>query len=378
MSRLANPSFCVLALALLGACSGRRSDDRIPVELLPPREAPPPSKGGEPDTDPDADIKAQAIDAALPVAAPSPLIQRAECLKGTCTLSRWVPDEMQKTLHDRGEVVIWEEVIADKAKVVFPGDKEIEIAGVVLEGSVGVVLREEKNPEPIKVAQWQGFRAPGGGVTLSVLYGQRARIALVVAVTSAGDTLAKHIERWNKDKKAFEWKERQKRFLSIDFAKIEDLAWGKGAYHARLGWDLSKAPEGAASGPQAKAGESEDTPALAVNLLRFSRDAPLFEHVHDRERECLAILEGNGELMLKLGTSAKATADGSAGSAAPSEMNVPVESGTVVCIPSGMRHAWRPSGKEAFFAIQVFCPPGPEQRFKMLAGKPWKERRPGP
>lgn len=375
MTRLANPPRWVLGLALLGACSGHRSDDRIPVELVPPRESRLPSQRGEGDADPDADITAQPIDPALPTAAPSPLIQRSECLKGTCTLSRLVPDEMQQTLHDRGEVVIWEEVIADKAKVVFPGDKEIEIAGVVLEGSVGVVLREDKNPEPMKAGPWQGFRAPGGGVTLSVLYGQRARIALVVAVTGAGDTLAKHVERWNKDKKAFEWKERQKRFLSVDFAKIEDLAWGKGAYHARIGWDLSKAAEGAAVGPQAKAPEGEDTPALVVNLLRFSKDAALFEHVHDRERECLAVLEGNGELMLKLGAGAKVTADGSA---APSEMNVPVEPGTVVCIPSGMRHAWRPSGKAAFFAIQVLCPPGPEQRFKMLAGKSFRERSAAP
>jgi mannose-6-phosphate isomerase-like protein (cupin superfamily) len=178
-------------------------------------------------------------------------------------------------------------------------------------------------------------------VTLTALAGKRARIALVVAVASEGETLARHIERLNKDKKAFEWKDRPRRFVSFDFAKAEDLAWGKGAYHARLGQDAS-------------AGESEEKPAMAVNLLRFSSDAPVFEHVHDKERECLGIFEGSGDLMLKPGES---------------EMNVPVEPGTVVCIPSGMRHAWRPSGKAAFFALQVYVPPGPEQRFKLLAGK---------
>ena len=34
-----------------------------------------------------------------------------------------------------------------------------------------------------------------------------------------------------------------------------------------------------------------------------------------------------------------------------------------------VRHAWKPSGKAPFLAIQVLAPPGPEQRFKTLAGK---------
>jgi hypothetical protein len=123
------------ALALLFACSGPRTDGK-----LPPGEGSA-SKGKAADLD--ADIKPQAIDPALPTASPAPLIQRAECLRGTCTLSRWVPDEMQQSLAERGEVVLWEEYIDDKARVVFPADKEVELAGVVLEGSVGFLPREE-------------------------------------------------------------------------------------------------------------------------------------------------------------------------------------------------------------------------------------------
>ena len=105
---------------------------------------------------------------------------------------------------------------------------------------------------------------------------------------------------------------------------------------------------------------------MVVNLLRFSRDAAVFEHVHEKERECLAIFEGDGELSLKLPPGTGTASDGSAGH---SPMGVPVQPGTVVCIPSGMKHAWKPSGKAPLFAIQVYAPPGPEQRFKLLAGK---------
>ena len=64
--------------------------------------------------------------------------------------------------------------------------------------------------------------------------------------------------------------------------------------------------------------------------------------------------KGEGELLQK---------------AAAGDERAHVRAGIVTCIPGGVRHAWKPSGKAPFLAIQVYALPGPEQRFKKLAGK---------
>jgi hypothetical protein len=46
-----------------------------------------------------------------------------------------------------------------------------------------------------------------------------------------------------------------------------------------------------------------------------------------------------------------------------------LHAGAVVAVPIGVRHAWIPSGKERLFAVQMYHPPGPEQRFKELAAQ---------
>jgi mannose-6-phosphate isomerase-like protein (cupin superfamily) len=80
----------------------------------------------------------------------------------------------------------------------------------------------------------------------------------------------------------------------------------------------------------------------------LSKDAPVAEHVHDKEVECLAILRGDGDLIL-------------AGEPHP------LGPGKVTCIPAGAKHAWKPKGTAPLVAIQLYSPAGPEQRFKKLA-----------
>jgi mannose-6-phosphate isomerase-like protein (cupin superfamily) len=41
--------------------------------------------------------------------------------------------------------------------------------------------------------------------------------------------------------------------------------------------------------------------------------------------------------------------------------------GMVVAIPKGALHAWEPAGSKPLIALQIYVPPGPEQRFKKLA-----------
>jgi mannose-6-phosphate isomerase-like protein (cupin superfamily) len=111
-------------------------------------------------------------------------------------------------------------------------------------------------------------------------------------------------------------------------AETKDLAWAGGTMHARL--DLE--PE---VSPEAYVGRLEGT-------------APVAEHDHATSWEILAALEGSGTFTL----------DGVARA---------IKAPEVVAVPPGRKHSWRPDPGVKLVAVQVYAPPGPEQRFKALA-----------
>lgn len=251
-------------------------------------------------------------------------------------LAHVVPDEVRPALSDGAPAVIWEQVIAERSSVAFPRDEVIEVMGVVLDGSVDLTAMEAAPKATTVGARWAAFRAPGGGVTLNGTGGKAARVALVVATSEAGKSLGAHLEQRDRPgaPPSWNWHARPKRIETFSFADRPDLAWAGGALHARIGWD------------------ADDKPAAVIDLLRFSASAGVAEHDHAREWEILAVLEGDGALVQR---------------PAAGERRAEVKPGTIVSIPAGVRHAWQPSGKAPLFAIQVYAPPGPEQRFKKLA-----------
>ena len=119
--------------------------------------------------------------------------------------------------------------------------------------------------------------------------------------------------------------------MTVELDKQPDLAWGGGAYHARLGFE-----DGSAS----------------LGTLMASKTAPIPRNVHDGEWEILAVLSGEGTL-------ARTPAGG--------ENDTPIAAGTFAAIAPGVPHAYQPAGTSPFVAVQLFMPPGPEQRFKTLA-----------
>jgi mannose-6-phosphate isomerase-like protein (cupin superfamily) len=341
------------ALALLAACSG------APGDAAPPSVAPGPplsAKGPLPSG-------ASPIDARLPSIVLPNLPLRALCRIGTCMLANPVPDSLLRDLPERAPVMIWEQRLGAGAKMVFPADREVELAAVVLEGSVGLLSRESQGGgSPAGMTQWQGFHAPGAGVTLTAIGKDPARLALVLALAthSADTSLAGHVGRWSRNHKPFEAKPREKAIEPIDFPSLPAVSWGQGAYHARIGWEVPGPSEGGPGAKDASAAALPPAPAMVLSLLRFSKNAAVATHVHEKERECLVVLEGEGQLQLSPEPPGQA--------AAPAGESAAVEPGMVVCIPSGMWHAFKPSGKSPFLAIQVYTPPGPELRFKQLAG----------
>lgn len=108
----------------------------------------------------------------------------------------------------------------------------------------------------------------------------------------------------------------------------KDLAWAGGAMHARL--DL----------------EGDASPNLYVGRLEGT--APVAEHTHPGAWEILCAVEGAGIFTLQ----------GRAQRVGPHQ---------VVVVPPDTPHSWQPDAKAKLVAVQMYTPPGPEQRFKKLA-----------
>lgn len=315
-------------IPLFGACK-----DPAPAPPHAASSAPPAASSAPPAPPP------SPIAANLPDVAPPPLDRRAECNKEGCQLPFVVPDEVRPALSDGAPAVIWEEVIGERATLVFPRDEVVELLGVVLDGGLDLTPMETA-PNAVPVgARWSAFRAPGGGVILSGAGRKAARVALVVVAKESGAGLGAHLDQRDKPgaPPSWNWKTRPGKIETFSFADKPDLAWAGGAYHARLGLD----------------GASK--PAAALDLLRMSASAGVAEHVHEREWEILAMLEGEGALVRK--------------SADHGDERIPGRAGSLFSVPPSQKHAWKPSGKAPFLAIQVYTPPGPEQRYKKLSGQ---------
>lgn len=106
-----------------------------------------------------------------------------------------------------------------------------------------------------------------------------------------------------------------------------ELRWAKGAMRAHL----------------------DVTPAASPDLYlgRLEGTAPVAEHVHAGSAEILVALEGAGTFTIE-GT--------------PTRLVAP----RIVVVPAGAKHAWTPDPGTKLVAVQLYGPPGPEQRFVAL------------
>src|SRR5262249_14900617 len=112
-------------------------------------------------------------------------------------------------------------------------------------------------------------------------------------------------------------------------SKTTDLVFAGGKMHARLDVESSLSP-------------------LAY-FGRLDGTAPVAEHVHDGAWEILCPFEGAGIFTL-----------------AGAEARLGLRQ--IVMVPPGTKHAWKPDDGVKLVAFQMYTPPGPEQRFKKLAG----------
>jgi mannose-6-phosphate isomerase-like protein (cupin superfamily) len=114
----------------------------------------------------------------------------------------------------------------------------------------------------------------------------------------------------------------------VPAGRAEELTWAEGRMHAHLDVGAELSPE--------------------VYLGRLSGSAPVAEHVHAEQWEILAAVEAAGTFTLN---------------GVPRRLGA----GVVVAVPPGTRHSWQPDPGSTLVAVQLYDPPGPEQRFVGLA-----------
>ena len=114
----------------------------------------------------------------------------------------------------------------------------------------------------------------------------------------------------------------------VKASAAQALVWGQGAMQAHLDVEKDRSPE--------------------AYFGRLSGTLPVAEHAHAGSWELLVAVEGAGSFVLE---------------GAPHE----VHDESVVVIPAGKKHAWKPVPGKKLVAFQLYLPPGPEQRFRTLA-----------
>lgn len=204
-------------------------------------------------------------------------------------------------------------------------NERVDMAIVVTRGAASVE-GVRGTTRPIELGAWTALALGSGGVALR----GDARVVLIAASVD-GRPLRDVLPPGDRSSPA-RAAPVPGALSPVPIGALDDLAWGGGAYHARIVWGVDQRPR------------------AAVSAIVFSRDAGVKEHAHDAEWECLSVQLGRGTLTL-------------------AGRPVPVEPGGIVCVPPGARHAWTPTGDAPLVAVQVYSPGGPEQRFKQLAGR---------
>ncbi len=87
------------------------------------------------------------------------------------------------------------------------------------------------------------------------------------------------------------------------------------------------------------------SPEVAVTLLVLKPGASVPPHIHADSVELLYVLEGQAEMRVGAET-------------------MTIGPGDAARIPKGVEHAARVVGRRPLRALQLYTPPGPEQRFK--------------
>lgn len=273
------------------------------------------------------------IPGALPADLDGKLAANAACSKKDCPVAGLYPPS--PAIDGKSPAAVWShDIQAAGNSVSFPKHADLDLLGVVLKGAVTLKGVEAAAKPGLAAGAWVAFRAAGAGLSVTA---SEANTRVIFALVSRGEPIADAAGALRgKDAKKLAWSERAAPLQVVDLNAAKDLAWGGGAMHARMGLE-------------------GDAQKASLGVLMSSKDAPVPLHTHDTSWEILIALRGEGTAQRAAAVGAKETAP------------VKVTDGTVVAVPKGVLHAWEPAGSKPLIALQIYVPPGPEQRFKKLA-----------
>ena len=112
-----------------------------------------------------------------------------------------------------------------------------------------------------------------------------------------------------------------------------------------------------------------DVQGGAAYVGRLSGTASVAPHNHEGAWEILCAYEASGTFGLEPGGPLPATAPSAAtdSGASPALVSQHLGPRGIVMVPAGRAHQWTPDLGSRLVAIQMYDPPGPEERFKRLA-----------
>ena len=206
----------------------------------------------------------------------------------------------------------------------LPGELDV----VVLEGAVSVARGDSR----VNLSAWKAARVRGAGARLE----PNGSACVVVGLSTEFASLEKALN----SKVAVDT---SSPIQETDFARVPELVWSGGRASARLGFEGSSA---------------------SLSVLSMSQDLEVAEHTHATSDEILIGLTGAKWLY-------RASAPGS--TALDLEQGALLEPRASAQVAAGVLHAAHrfagSAGAERFFALQLYTPGGPEQRFKALAAE---------
>jgi mannose-6-phosphate isomerase-like protein (cupin superfamily) len=182
----------------------------------------------------------------------------------------------------------------------LPADPAMDWYGIVLRGSLDVEGCGALGP-------WQAYRVVGGGVALKGL----ADVVLGVAADAAlGEPLTAVAGKVGRCER-------------VDLNALPDIRFADGQAHARLAFRTGKAYFG---------------------LLYSDPEVGAPLHTHENAWEVVHVLRGSGEVT------------------AADEIG-PLMGGSSYAFAPKSRHGYKSEGGAPTVAVQMYSPPGPEQRF---------------
>jgi mannose-6-phosphate isomerase-like protein (cupin superfamily) len=283
-----------------------------------------------------------------PIASASPFVLTAfptsppafepviACPKGTCPIKLDLPKTNAPAANGPAPAKLFEVSIGPGARVDLPRDDALTVIAVVLTGKV-----KDTPSEPMTASKDGEIRAEhvplegvlyrGAGLSLTAETASRVLVAVTIG---RGQPFVARGKPWTK------------RPGTPDSIRRFDihrppLVWGGGAFNAAMGLEDQ--------GPGSDGGAGARLDA-ACELLGIAPGAAVPTHDHANEWELLAIVAGEGEM----------TIAGAKQAVAP---------GKLVAIPKAVPHSFQASTRGPVIAIQLYVPPGPEQRFRKAAAQ---------